>query len=228
MRRRQVTGLLLGLSMLLAALAPAGSAGAQSWGRFRVSVYDNGRPLPNMAIIINSSASDNRGYINSHLPNLTAADGGFILDLPPGTYDVHVGNPTSPNQTFSGQVHYEVPVRPGAVIDVVFDLGAQPKGVMQGQVALPNGAFVPNTKVEAFGTWAYGDSAPFGWGDTYTNEAGWFTIADLLPNQYYVVFVPALGIRFDAVPIRAGQVTGDVPLWQSGFYTGIGPRAFAA
>lgn len=227
MKRLHLWGLVLGVSLLLTALVPAGSAGAQSTARFRVSVYHQGRPIPNMAIIINSSASDPRGYINSAAPNLTAADGGYILDLPPGTYDVHVAEPTTNNQTYPSQVHYEVPARPGAVIDVVFEM-AMPTGVMQGQVALPNGQWVANTKVEVFGTSARGDGAPFGWGDTYTNEAGWFTIRNLKPNQYYVVFVPALGIRFDGVPIAAGAVTGDVPLWRSGFYAGIGPVARAA
>ena len=70
----------------------------------------------------------------------------------------------------------------------------------------------------------------FGWpsGTTFTNEAGWFTLTNLKPNQYYVVFVPALGIRFDAVPIGAGQVTRDVGLWRTGNYAGIGPMAWAA
>jgi hypothetical protein len=223
MKRLHLWGLVLGVSLLLAALVPAGSVGAQAGGRFRISVYHQGQPIPNMAIIINSSASDPRGYINSATPNLTAGDGGYILDVPAGTYDVHVAEPTTNNLTYPSQVHYEVPVRPGAVIDVVFEM-AKPTGMMQGQVALPNGQFVAGTKVSAFGTSARGDGAPYGWGDTFTNEAGWFTIPNLLPNGYYVVFVPDLGIRFDGVPIAAGRVTGDVPLWTSGFYAGSGPR----
>ena len=140
---------------------------------------------------------------------------------------MHVAEPLTNNLTYPSQVHYEVPVRPGAVIDVVFEM-AKPTGMMQGQVALPNGAPVAGVKVEAFGTSARGDGAPFGWGDTYTNEAGWFTIPNLLANQYYVVFVSALGYRLDGVPIRASEKTGDVALWRTGGYAGVGPVPLAA
>ncbi len=227
MKRLQYTGLVLGVSLLLAIVLPAASVGAQEGARFRVSVYFQGQPIPNMAIIINSSASDGRSYINSAAPNLTDGAGGYILDVPTGTYDVHVAEAITNNLLYPSQVHYEVPARPGGVIDVVFEM-QMATGVMQGQVALPNGQWMAGLQVDAFGTGQYGDGAPFGWGTTFTNEAGWFTLTNLKPNQYYVVFVPALGIRFDAVPIGAGQVTRDVGLWRTGNYSGIGPMAWAA
>lgn len=225
MKRLHVKALVLGVALLLvAAIVPAGPAGAQATGRLRISVYYEGRRLPGMGVIVNSSASDPRGWINTGMPNSTDGAGGYILDVPAGTYDVHVADGGVANVTHASQVQYEIPVRAGAVVDVIFDL-ATPVGMMQGQVARPDGSWVAGVKVEAFATWARGDRPPYGWGQTVTNEAGWFTIPNLVPNQYYVVFVPELGIRFDGVPIVANQVTGDVPLWTSGFYAGAGPRA---
>ena len=83
MKRLHVTWLALGMALLVAVLVPA-TAGAQAGGRFRVSVYHQGRPIPDMAIIINSSASDPRGYINSAAPNRTDGAGGYIFDRPGG------------------------------------------------------------------------------------------------------------------------------------------------
>ncbi len=216
---------MLAVTVLLAVLLPGSIATAQGGSQFRITVLQGAQPVPNAVVVINSSALDPRGYINSGGPNVTDGGGHYVHDLPSGIYDVHVAEPftsyAANNLTLPSLVHYDVSAGGGGV-DIVFQL-AIPTGVMQGQVAYPDGTPAAGVTIDAFGSFALGDTPPFGWGTTTTNSAGWFTLANLKPNRYYVVFVPALSIRFDGVPIAAGGVTGDVALWTTGNYAGIGP-----
>lgn len=222
MRRVFRPGFAFLAAAVLCLLVPAGSAVAQAPARFHVAVYHGGVPVPDIAVIINSSASDPRGYINSHAPNRTDANGEFYLDLPPGTYDVHVAEPLTNNATYPSQVFYEVTVGPGVQADVPFEL-ARRTGAITGWVRHPSGAPAAGVKVEAFGTDAVGDPAPFGWGDVRTDANGVFTLGNLLPNRYYVVFVSELGYRLDGVPVQAGAYTPDLLFPGSGAYVGRGP-----
>ncbi|MFN0028327.1 MAG: hypothetical protein ACKV2O_14265 [Acidimicrobiales bacterium] len=229
MKRLSVAGMLLAVTLVLAVLVPGSTASAQGGSQFRITVMNGGQPVANAVVVINSAATDPRGYFNSEnvtgVPNVTNSNGFYVVNLPVGTYDVHVAEPftsySANNLTLPSLVHYEVYAGGGGV-DIGFQLGI-PTGVMQGQVAYPDGTPAANVQVDAFGSFALGDTPPFGWGTTTTNSAGWFTLANLKPNQYYVVFVPGLGIRFDGVPIAAGATTGDVALWTTGNYAGVGP-----
>jgi hypothetical protein len=197
-------------AVLIVALAglvvPAGPAGAQANAHFQFTVTFGGAPLAGMAIVVNSSASDPRGYINSGGPNVTDGAGHFNLDLPAGTYDLHVSEKETNNVTYASQVIYEVRINAGQTLPVSFEL-QRPVGAISGQVLRGNGTPAAGVQVDAFATTAALDTGPFGWGSVTTGSDGTFTLRNLLPNGAYAVFVSALGYRMDFVPVTAGSTT---------------------
>jgi hypothetical protein len=197
------------LVALVGLLVPARPAGAQGNGQFQFTVTFGGAPLQGLAIIVNSSASDPRGYINSGGPNVTDGNGRFDLSLPAGTYDLHVAEKETNNVVYGSQVIYEVRINAGQAIPVNFEL-QRPVGAITGRVLRPNGAPAAGVQVDAFGTFALGDTEPFGWGGVATAADGTYTLRNLLPNRAYAVFVPALGYRMDYVPVNAGSSTPSV------------------
>jgi hypothetical protein len=224
MSRLRVAAAVL-LVALAGVLLPASQAGAQATGRFQFTVTFGGAPLAGMAIVVNSSASDPRGYINSGGPNVTDGAGHYDLDLPAGTYDLHVSEKETNNVTYGSQVIYEVHIGAGQTIPVTFEL-QRPVGAITGQVLRANGTPAAGVQVDAFATTAALDTGPFGWGSVTTAGDGTFTLRNLLPNGAYAVFVSALGYRMDFVPVIAGATTPNVNFPSAtGRYPGAQPTA---
>ena len=207
-------------------LALPGGGGAQTLGPaangvIRVTVAFGGQPLANMAVLVNNSATNPNPFNNFNGANVTDANGAYEVAVPPGNFDVHVAE-LAPhnNENYGSQVLYEVGVGDGAVVPLGFELN-RPAGAIVGTVRDGAGNPAPGVKVEAFGSFALGDPPPYGWGDTFTDGAGNFRINRLLPNQWYVVFVSALGYRMDQVPVVAGVTTTGVN-FPNAVYPGAG------
>ncbi|MEA3215988.1 MAG: hypothetical protein QOJ19_2144 [Acidimicrobiia bacterium] len=211
---------LLMAAVLLAIPAQAGAQGGN--GVIRVSVTFNGQPLNNIAVIINNSAVNPNAWNNYNGQNFTNAQGLYEVAVPPGLYDVHVGEWPNTNATYGAQLLYEVSVGAGATVGLPFALD-QGGGAITGVVRNGAGQPVPGIKVEAFGSWAAGDGPPYGWGDAWTDGNGAYTIPRLRPNGWYVVFASALGYRMDRVPVVNGAVTPGVDLPNAN-YAGPGPQ----
>jgi hypothetical protein len=221
--RRALVLLLGALLLAVPTAASAQSLGPAANGVIHVIVATNGVPLNNIAVIINNSASNPNAWNNYDGKNFTNAQGLYDVSVPPGLYDVHVGEWPNTNATYGAQLLYEVSVGSGATVTTPFALTTT-GGTISGFVRDGAGRGVPGVKVEAFGSWAAGDGPPYGWGDTWTNASGWYNIPRLRPNGWYVVFASALGYRMDKVPVVNGALTAGVDLPNAN-YAGPSPQA---
>lgn len=227
MARLRLRGVVLVVSLisalvlsLLALTLPAGQAGAQASGAFVVTVNFGGVPIDRTAVFINDSFVASR-WNNYDGTNFTSR-GRYQVSVPPGTYDVHVGEYPSTGVTYPAQVIYHVVVSAGQTVTMPFEVN-RPFGQISGVVRTPSGAPAAGVLVEAFGTSALADTAPFGWGSSYTDGNGRYTVPRLLPNRSYALFVGVLGYRQDYVPVTAGATTPDANLPAGPNYAGGGP-----
>lgn len=209
MLRRRALLLIVALvatSLLSTVPAAAEPLGPAATGRVNVLATFRGQPVGQLAVLINNSATNPNQVNNFDGTNFTGADGRYSFDVPAGNFDVHVAEWPVNNATYGSQVIYEIPVPDGGAVDLAFELD-QPAGAMTGVVTGPDGSPAAGVQVDAFGSSAAGDGAPFGWGSTQTAADGTYTINRLRPNGHYVVFAPGLGYRVEGVPVQAGLRT---------------------
>ncbi len=221
--RRRLAAL---VSLLVATLFAVGPVGAQTLqpaanGRINVTATFRGQPVGNLAVLINNSATNPNTINNFDGANFTGAGGTYSRDLPRGNYDVHVADYPNNNSVYGSQVIYEINLPDGGNVNVAFELD-QPAGSITGVVTRPDGSPAAGVLVDAFGSSAAGDTAPFGWGNVRTGADGSYTLGRLRPNEYYVIFASEIGYRIEGTPVRAGQTTTNVNLPNPGPYGFVG------
>jgi hypothetical protein len=210
--------LLVVVTALLVALVGIPATAAAATNSITVTVLVDGVPTSGVAVYINQSAGAGFSWNNYDGSNLTGPGGVYTVSgMPTGYFDIHAGDYgiaqvpggvlyTTPNVSYGALVRYERYV--SGAYNLTFNL-VRSGGTVTGKVLQPNGAPLPNVRVELFGTWARGGDPndSYGWGTVVTAADGSFTIPRLKPNPSYLLAVWGQSHRLQHIPVVEGAVT---------------------